>query len=86
MSLDYIGIALLNNCRELFERVVFRLLRLRGIDDNELLPSAVVGQGDASDRILRCLRQIAFADRRNYFQLQPLQFFERQLFEQSPPG
>src|SRR5690349_7974493 len=43
VSFDYIGIALLNNCRELFDRIVFRFLRFRRIDDNEFLPAAVVG-------------------------------------------
>src|SRR5205814_7526902 len=32
VSFDYIGIAFLDNCRELFERVVFRFLPLCGID------------------------------------------------------
>src|SRR5205814_3954031 len=34
VSFDYIGIAFLNNCVDLFERLVFRFLRLRLIDDD----------------------------------------------------
>src|SRR5207253_5465834 len=58
---DYVRIALLNNCCELFERVTFGLLSILGIDYDELLPSAVIRQGDAGDWVLRGISQIAFA-------------------------
>ena len=63
VSFDYVWIAFLNNCRELFERVMFGFLPLYGIDHDELFPAAVIGQGDAGDWILRCLSQIVFTRR-----------------------
>src|SRR6266536_249212 len=42
VPLDYVRIALLNNCRELFERVVFGFLDILGVNHNQLLPSAIV--------------------------------------------
>ena len=58
---DYVRIALLNNCRELFERVMLGFLSILGIDHDQFFPAAVIGQGDAGDGILRCISQIAFA-------------------------
>ena len=60
---DNVRIALLNNCRELFERVVFGLLDTLGINHNQLLPSAMVRQGNAGNWVLRRISQIGLAGR-----------------------
>ena len=85
VTLDHVRIAFPDQTRQALDRGVLRFLDRPRIDFDQFLPAGVIGNRDARDVIVRRRLEIA-AGKRQHFDLHPLQFFKRQLFEKRTAG
>ncbi len=81
MALDYVGIALLDQGGQPLQSGALRLVRVGGIDDEQLFPAGVVGKRDAHQTLGRA--GILNPGDGEDFQLQSAQFLKPEPLEKS---
>ena len=87
MAFDHVRIAFLDQTRQALDCGVLGFLALLRIDHDQFLPAGVIGKRDARDVICDASRSRSLSPvERKHFDLHPLQFFKRQLFEKRPAG